>query len=307
MFKGLFKKEPKNYCIKVNGLSVSYGAKKVLKDINLTIRRKDVFGIIGLSGSGKSTLLKSLMGFVNYHGFIDQSTGKVGYCPQDEAFFNELTIRENVLLFGNMNSTPKNLSLSRAKKLMNELKINEAVDKFAGELSGGQAKRLNIILSILHDPEIIVLDEPFAGLDYLNRVLLWDFINHLKRKGKTVILTTHLLNEAQKHCNNLLIISEGKKFAMGSISDLKRSLKFRQYISVKFKYLNKENQKKIKRYCIKRRFWVLELDDNGASFGLPDSDERNNLISMIKRLGISYGITEYRPPTLNELFMVSAQ
>jgi len=307
MLDKLFKKKPKNYSIKVTGLNVSYGKKKVLNNIHFTINKKDVFGIIGLSGSGKSTLLKSLMGFINYKGLIDKTQDSIGYCPQEEAFFNELSLKENILLYGNMNSTSPNIALSRAQKLMNELMIKESLDKLAGELSGGQQKRLNIILSILHDPNTIILDEPFAGLDYMNRLLLWNFIKHLKRKGKTIVLTTHLLNEAQKNCNNLLIISKGKKFALGSISDLKRSLKFKQYMSIKFNYLSKENKDKIKTYCRRRNYWVLSTNERTISFGIPDVNARRKLLSMIKRLDVKYSVTEFRPPTLNELFMVSVK
>jgi len=303
----LLKKEKKNYSIKVRGVSVYYGKKRVLNNIHLRINRRDVFGIIGLSGSGKSTILKALMGFVNYQGIIDKAKDSIGYCPQDEAFFNDLSIQENIILFGNMNSTSPSLALSRAKKLMNELQVNEGLDKQAGELSGGQQKRLNIILSILHDPDIVILDEPFAGLDYMNRLLLWQFIKQLRRKGKTVILTTHLLNEAQKHCNNLLIISQGKKFVMGSISDLKRSLKFKQFINLKFNYLNQDTKEHIKDYCRKRDIRILWITDKTMSFGLPDGDDRDNLLSMIKRQDAKYKVIEYRPPTLNELFMVSVK
>jgi ABC-type multidrug transport system ATPase subunit len=166
-------------------------------------------------------------------------------------------------------------------------------------------KRLNIILSILHDPRIVILDEPFAGLDYINRLLLWDFIKHLKSKGKTIVLTTHLLNEAQDHCNNLLIISEGRKFAMGSINDIKRMLSFQEYISFKFNYLNRDDQRRIRNYCKRRGYWILNLNTKMAGFGLPSSSKRKNIIGMIKRLDTPYDIAEYRPPTLNELFMVS--
>ncbi|MFA5406622.1 MAG: ABC transporter ATP-binding protein [Candidatus Nanoarchaeia archaeon] len=304
--KSLFHKPVINYSVSIKGLSVRYGTKTVLDNLSFTIGKRDIFGIIGLSGSGKSTLLKALLGFTHYNGLIKRGKS-LGYCPQDEAFFNELSLKENALLFGRMNSLDSGIALSRASKLLKELEVNESLDKMAGQLSGGQQKRLNIILSILHDPDLIVLDEPFAGLDYLNRSLLWDFIKRLRRKGKTIILSTHLLEEAQKHCNNLLIISHGKRFASGSINDLKRSLKFRQYISLRTKYLNKDNELKIKSYCAKKGLKVIELSDKTMSFGLPDTESRKNLLSIIKHLGIKFVITEYRPPALNELFMVSVK
>jgi len=304
--KSLFRKEPVNYSVSVKGLSVRYGTKTVLDNIGFTAGKRDVFGIIGLSGSGKTTLLKAIMGFTHYNGSIKRGKS-IGYCPQDEAFFNELSLKENVMLFGRLNSVDSKTAINRATKLLKDMEVNEPLDKMAGQLSGGQRKRLNIVLSLLHDPELIILDEPFAGLDYLNRSLLWGFIRHLKSKGHSIILSTHLLEEAQKHCNNLLIISHGKRFAHGSISDLKRSLKFRHYLNIKIKYLSQDNAKHIKEYCKKKGLKVVTLDDNGAGFGLPTNDERRGLLTMMKRLGVKYMIREYRPPELNELFMVSVK
>ncbi len=299
-----FKRERKSYCLKVNGLTVSYGSRRVISNLHFTVKRRSVFGVIGLSGSGKSSLLKAIMGLVRFSGFIDYS-GSIGYCPQDNAFFSDLTILENVKLFGNLSGTPLSVAVKRAKSLMKELLIDLPFSTVAGELSGGQQKRLNIILSLLNNPNIIILDEPFAGLDYVTRLLLWGFIKRLRRDGKTVILSTHLLNEAQEFCNNLLIISGGKRFALGSISDLKRSLKFEQFVSLRFSYLNSVLSERIRHYCSVRGFKVISLSERFGSFGLPGVDERNNFISMIKRLGVKFKVEEFRVPSLNELLMVS--
>ncbi len=303
--KSIFQKEKIDYCLKVSQLNINYGSKKVLQDINFVVENKDIFGILGLSGSGKSTLLKAIMGFTNYSGYIRHSEKRVGYCPQDDAFIPELSIQENIKIFAYLNSTTTKTATERAIKLMKELDLNEPLNKTSDELSGGQKKRLNIILSILHEPKTIIMDEPFAGLDYKNRIILWRFIGELKSKGKTIIITTHLLEEAQDNCNKLLIISHGKKFAQGSISDLKRSLKFRHYIKIRFKYLNKENTEKIIDYCKKKGFKVIQLSDNTAGIGLPIEEEKENLLSVIKRMNIEYKIEELRQPSLNELFMVS--
>ncbi len=303
----LFHKKVVDYSFKVKGLRVSYHSKEVLKGISFTVRKKDIFGIIGLSGSGKTTLLKALMGFIRHKGDILKGYDRIGYCPQGNAFFKELTIKENIMLFGNLNSVSAGKSMSRAVKLMKELLIREPLEKLAGKLSGGQQKRLNIILSILHDPDTIILDEPFAGLDYVNRLLLWRFIRQLRGKGKTVVLTTHLLGEAQHYCNNILVVSDGKRFASGSISDIKRSLKFRRFLRLKFNYLSNAAEEKIINYCRERGIKILELSENAGAFGLKQAADRQNLLSMIKRHGVKVRIDEYRVPSLNELFMVSVK
>ncbi len=300
-----FKKQTKRYCLKVNDLTVKYGKKLVLKKVDFTVGKGDLFGIIGLSGSGKSTILKSILRLIRYKGRIDFNEKGVGFCPQEDAFFYELSIKENAILFGSLQRIKYTTIITRLKHYMKELELDEPLSKLAGELSGGQRKRLNIILSILKEPGVIILDEPFAGLDYLNRLLLWRFITKLKKRGKTIILTTHLLEEAEDYCNKILIIKEGKRFALGSISDLKRRFKFKLYARIKVSYISAALLEKIKYYSKKRNIRVLSVFNNEISLGFPGEDIYENFLKFIERSGKEYKVIELKPPTLNELFLVS--
>jgi ABC-2 type transport system ATP-binding protein len=296
------------HLVNVKSLSIKYGIKNILRNVNFSVDKRDTFGIIGLSGSGKTTILKALMKLLPHYGLIEfsKTVKNIGYCPQEDAFFDELTIKENAIIMSSLVSVDYLTLMHRLKVYMKELMLNEPLNKLASELSGGQKKRLNIILSLLNDPELVIMDEPFAELDYLNRSLLWQFIVKLKGKGKTVILTTHLLEEAQKYCNKILIITNGKRFALGSIAELKRRFNFNQFMRIRFNYLNKQNLLKLKDYCLKNEALVLEAFNNYVSFSLPNEEFKALLETFFNNNGLKYSIVEFRPPNLNDLFLVSS-
>ncbi len=274
--------------------------KNKIVDVKFNVYKRDLFAIIGLSGSGKTTILKSLMGLIKYKGKINFFIKKIGYCPQENAFIGDLSIKENIIIFSSL--TKAKNAIQRAQELMKMLKLNEPLEKPAKKLSGGQQKRLNIILSILHDPELIILDEPFAGLDYFTRSLLWEFLENLKRKGKTIILTTHLLNEAQEYCNKIMIINKGKRFAIGSLNDIKKRLKIEIILRVRFSYAGKERISKIKDFCKHNEIKLIEINKKYATFGLLEN-KKKKLSNLLKNLKAK--IIEYREPDLNDVFMVS--
>jgi len=305
----LFEDGQRDHLINVKSLAVNYGKHKVLDKVSFNLDNRDIFGIIGLSGSGKTTILKALMKLVRYNGLIEFSDKikRIGYCPQDNAFLEDLTIEDNALIMGSLLRVDNNTINNRLNSYMKDLMLNEPLNKPAAELSGGQKKRFNIILSLLHDPQLIIMDEPFAGLDFLNRSLLWYFILKLRRRGKTVVLTTHLLDEAEKYCNQILIISNGRRFALGSINALKRRFNFNYYMRVRFDYLNKNNLAKLKDFCSKRDSMIIELIANYAGFSIPNELFKKELEDYFQKLKLDYSIIEYRPPTLNDLFMVSSK
>lgn len=312
MFKFFRKEEKKsNLALKVQNLGFKIGNKWIVKDISFKVKQGDIYGIIGLSGGGKTTLLKLLMNLISKSsGKIEFFGGKInkkyiGFCPQEDSFFQELSIKENIILFSSLRGIDYKQAIERGKKLMKKLHLEEDIDNLAKNLSGGQRKRLNIILSIIHNPKIVLLDEPFAGLDYYNRKLLWNFFLNLKKSGITTILTTHLINEAQEYCNRILIIDKGKKFASGSVSELKRKFKFYAYLKVKFQYLSNKKFREIEEYCKKNNIKIVEKFENEVSFSLQEEKDEQRIIDFLKKKELHFKVVEFREPTLNDLFMIT--
>ena len=308
-FKNTNKKQKPLETKKVN---FSYNKKEVLKDITLDTKEGTITAIIGKSGSGKSTLLKLISGVISksHKGKIKifgknklWKKSKVGFVPQELSFIPDLSIKDNIKLCGLNSGVSEKKALEKAKYLLELLKLNEPEDKKPEELSGGQKVRLNIILSLLNDPEVIILDEPFVGLDFKNRKLLWHFLESLKRKKKSVILTSHLLSEIEEHSDKILIIKKGKIFFNGRPEKLKEKLKIYYILEIKFSRISKEKIEEIKNYCELKKISILDSYDKYYMFSIDEIKTKSNLISYLNKLNLTYEELSLREPNLDEIFL----
>ena len=217
----------KEYCLEVKNLKKSFGKLKAVNGISFKVKAGTVFGMLGPNGAGKSTTIEILTGLQNRdQGEIDilgldlekdkdLLKEKLGVQLQSPALYEKLTVKEMAELFASFYNNP--LSVAEVIGMVGlEDKLHERTEN----LSGGQRHRLAVALAIIGDKEIIFLDEPTTGLDPQSRRKLWDAINRLKEKGKTIFLTTHYMDEAEKLCDQLLIIDNGRVIAEGSPGSL---------------------------------------------------------------------------------------
>ena len=198
--------------IDVLNISKSFGHRKVLNDVSFTLKPGTLTGITGENGSGKSTLLKIMMGELSAdHGTVN-ITGTVGYCPQESLVFPTLSVQENLHYFASAyeltTTSNKNKLTSRIDELLEHLGFNAYRNERVQKLSGGTRQKLNLSISLLHDPAICILDEPYGGFDWETYQNFWEVIVQLKNKGKTILIVTHLLNDT-KHFDQLLTLKQG--------------------------------------------------------------------------------------------------
>jgi len=205
---------------------------KAVDGISLEIPRGELFSILGPNGAGKTTLVKMLTtvltptdGTANIDGFDIQKQREdivkiIGVCPQDVVIYDVLTAEENVEFVARMNGIPKEDAHLRAIKLLEKFGI-AGRQMWSKKFSGGMKRRLNLAMSLIHDPKILFLDEPTAGLDPQARRLVWDFISELKQKNITIILMTHDMAEADSLSDHIAIIDQGKVIAQGTPTELK--------------------------------------------------------------------------------------
>lgn len=210
-----------------------------VEGLSLEVEKGELFGLLGPNGAGKTTTINILCGLleptsgsasVGGHD-VRKEARKVkeliGVCPQDTATYPHLTGRENVELFGNLHAMPKEKLKERADELLARMELLEDSNRRVGKYSGGMKRRVNLIMALIHDPEIAFLDEPTVGMDPQSRRAVWEFIKDLKRQGKTVILTTHYMEEAEELCDRVGIIDNGKLIAHGTPESLKTKFKAR--------------------------------------------------------------------------------
>ena len=214
--------------IEMEHLAKKYSDVQALDDLTLQVGKGELFGLLGPNGAGKTTAISTLCGLVKptsgtaticgYSVQKDQAKIRelIGVCIQETAIYPYLTGAENVDLFGNLHTMDKETLKARRDMLLNKMGLAEDAKRRAGKYSGGMKRRLSLILALIHDPEIAFLDEPTVAMDPQSRHAVWDFIKELKGQGKTVILTTHYMEEAEELCNRVGIIDHGKLIALGT-------------------------------------------------------------------------------------------
>jgi ABC-2 type transport system ATP-binding protein len=221
--------------LQAQSLTKRYGALTAVNDLSLEVFEGEVFGLLGPNGAGKTTsinmicgLLKPDSGQVTIRGRIitdgDASVRtRVGVCPQNIVLWGQLTCLEQMQFIGEMYGMRGRTARARGERLLKDLDLSEKRDKLARTLSGGMQRRLNLALALVHDPEILVLDEPEAGLDPQSRVLVREYIKSLARQ-KTIILTTHNMDEADRMADRVAIIDHGKLLIIDTPEALKRTV-----------------------------------------------------------------------------------
>jgi ABC-2 type transport system ATP-binding protein len=218
--------------IELEHLGKKYQDVTALDDLSLQVVKGELFGLLGPNGAGKTTtinilcgLLKSTSGAAKVCGYdVQKEPAKVkdliGVCIQETAVYPYLTGAENVDLFGNLHAMDKAKLKARRDMLLNKMGLAEDAKRRAAKYSGGMKRRLSLTLALISDPEIVFLDEPTVAMDPQSRHAVWDFLKELKKEEKTIILTTHYMEEAEELCDRVGIIDHGKLIALGTPQQL---------------------------------------------------------------------------------------
>ncbi len=209
------------YAIQINNIFKRFVEVTAVDGLSLNIKEGEIFGLLGPNGAGKSTTINILSGILQptsgsafVGGFditVDPDKVKrlIGVCPQHSAYYKYLTGRENIKLFGDLHGMPKALIKERSNHLLEKIGLEEAADRKSSSYSGGMVRRINLAMALINDPEIAFLDEPTVGMDPQSRRATWDFIEEFRQSGKTVILTTHYIEEAEELADRVGIIDHG--------------------------------------------------------------------------------------------------
>ena len=235
--------------VEVKELAKIINERIIVDRISFSVKDNEVFGLLGSNGSGKTTTFNMLSGLmapssgtihilghdVSERNFIRRQIGMV---TQVNSFYETLTVKENLRFFASQFGIGKDETENRMKKLLGQMKLSEKGDSMAAKLSGGMRKRLNMACSLMHDPKIVFLDEPTVGLDPVVRHEVWEVVNGLHAEGKTIILTSHYMDEIEYLCSRVAIMFAGRIAASGTPQELKSKYKLKQMEDV-FAYLMK--------------------------------------------------------------------
>jgi ABC-2 type transport system ATP-binding protein len=230
------KTQKNDIAFEVNDLKKHFEDVKAVDGISFKVKRGECFGFLGPNGAGKTTTINVLACFMTPTGGKAKVAGydvvketdlvkqHIGMCPQENIFYEELSPYENLMFFGRMYEVDKNLLVERANLLIKKVGLEEKRKTRSEKLSGGMKRRLNLIIGLVHDPNILFLDEPTAGLDPQSRRMIWDYIFELKERNKSIFLTTHYMDEADILSDRLAIIDHGKIIVQGTLEYLKETI-----------------------------------------------------------------------------------
>ena len=214
------------------GLKKSYGGFEAVRGVDFRVSGGECFGFLGPNGAGKTTTMKMIYGAVVPTAGELSVTGfdvnrhdreikrRIGVVPQENNLDDELKVRENLLIYGRYYDLPRKVVLRRTDELLDFMQLSEKAEATVEQLSGGMKRRLLIARALINDPELVVLDEPTTGLDPQARLLVWDRLRELTAEGKTLILTTHYMEEAARLCDRLVIMEGGVIIAEGAPREL---------------------------------------------------------------------------------------
>jgi len=223
--------------VEIRNLSMSYGEKKVLKGINLEIHQGEIIGYIGPNGAGKSTTIKIILGIVHgYQGevkILGQDISKdskeykrrIGYVPEIADIYDSLTAREYLTFIGELYGLTFEKADVKAEKLMELLGIKDSYNSRISSFSKGMKQKVLIISSLLHNPDILFLDEPLSGLDANSVMVVKEILFHLSKQGKTIFYSSHIMDVVEKISNRIILLNNGEVVADGSFNELKENIK----------------------------------------------------------------------------------
>ena len=218
--------------VKLDGVSKSFGEFTAVKELSLTVRAGRVFGLLGPNGAGKTTTIRMIVnitvpdsGTISIFGRkIDaQLQDRIGYLPEERGLYRRMKIVDQLRFFAELKNVRRKTIEAKIDEWLARVKLPEWKNKRSMELSKGMQQKIQFITSVIHDPDLLILDEPFSGLDPINVELLKEIVLDLKRAGKTIIFSTHQMEVAEKICDDICLLNKSKKVFEGSLRDIKSS------------------------------------------------------------------------------------
>lgn len=225
--------------LELRSLKKHYATQKAVDDISFSIERGSIFGLLGPNGAGKTTLLRMITGiFFPDSGSITldgkafeplHDSIKIGYMPEERGLYKKMKIGEQALYLAQLKGMEKGEAMEKIKHWFRKLEMESWWNKKVEDLSKGMSQKLQFVTTVLHEPKLIILDEPFSGLDPLNANLIKDEIFGLAQKGSTVIFSTHRMEQVEEICDHIVLVNLGKKILDGTVKDIKQQFKANQF------------------------------------------------------------------------------
>lgn len=289
--------------LKVENASFSYGHNKAVDNISFEIKPGEIFGLLGSNGSGKTTTFRMIMGLltpdegsITYfgHKISYEDVNEIGYMIEERSLFTKMKVKDVILFFGQLKELEPSIILKRLDYWLERFKITEYKEKKIKDLSKGNQQKIQFISAIINNPKLLILDEPFSGLDPINTELFSEVIREFQNNGTMIVFSSHRVDHVERICKKLLLIEKGEELLSGNISDIKSDFK-RHNIRI----IGDVNSDLIKE--IPGVLNVLE-DELELTVKIDSHDASKNVFNYIKTLD-NIEKYEIEQATLSEIFI----
>ncbi len=293
----------------ISGITKSFGAKQVLKGLDFQAQSGKAFGLLGRNGAGKTTTIRIIMGVfppdsgkVLIDGQpIHRSEINIGYLPEEHGLYLKKEIQEQLVYLGELRGMSAKDARSSAKKWLDRLGMGEYLNKRLDTLSKGNQQKIQLAAALITDPDFIILDEPFSGLDPVNAIVLKDVIRELIGSGKLVLFSSHQMNYVEEFCDGIAILNQGKIVLSGNIKEIKHSYDRSKIVAVS------DQAEQIVRYCREALSELVEtasIEANSeAMIKMKSAECRNKLIAALAQQNFNLDGIRVWEPSLNDIFV----
>lgn len=287
----------------LKNVSKTFVGKRAVDNISFELNKPGVFGLLGTNGAGKTTTIRMLLGIIKkdsgeitWNGkVVDRKSVNFGYLPEERGVYPKTKIYNQLMYFAELKGMKKEEADEAIKNWAKKLKVEEYLDKPAEKLSKGNQQKIQFITAVMHNPELIVLDEPFSGLDPVNTELLKNIILELVDEGKYIVMSSHQMNSVEEFCQDVVILNKGKTVLKGNLNEIKDSYKVNK--------IEIDTKLDISQLIKDKGLEIKEQTDRKYIVAIKNEEQANELLEEIVNRKIPINKFELIRPTLHEIFI----
>ena len=287
----------------LKNVSKTFVGKKAVDNISFNLEKPGVYGLLGTNGAGKTTTIRMLLGIIKkdsgeitWNGKkVDRKSVNFGYLPEERGVYPKVKIYDQLMYFAELKGMNKQEANNAIQNWAKKLKVEEYMEMPAEKLSKGNQQKIQFMTAIIHNPELVVLDEPFSGLDPVNTELLKNIIIDLVKRGKYVIMSAHQMATIEEFCTDILILNKGKTVLQGNLREIKEGYPANR--------LQIEVNEKINKYVEKFGLEIENEKNNDYTIKINNEKKAHELLQELVKNGIIINKFEIKKPTLNDIFI----
>jgi len=289
--------------LEVRDVNKNFGAKCAVNNLSFTIDKPGAFGLLGTNGAGKTTTIRMILGIIkkdtgtiNWNGKeVERKNVNFGYLPEERGIYPKTKVYDQLMYFAKLKGMNKQDADESIKYWLKRLQLEEYTNMLAEKLSKGNQQKVQFITAVMHNPELIVLDEPFSGLDPINTELLKDIMIELINKNKYIIMSSHQMSSIEEFCTDLVILDRGKTVVKGNLNKIKNSYKANK--------LEIESLEKIDNLIKELGLSIIFSKDKTYEISVKDEEEGHKLYNLLAEKNIKINKFELKKPSLHDIFI----